>query len=158
MTLDDFVTKCGKSDKTVRSWLEKGYVPGAYIIEDTNSWYIPDSARVPYTKRKPRNGGVGMYKSIAKAVSEGYGVCAELYHNVSQQQFEMYTKQLIDAGIITFYSKDGIIYYETTLKTADFLKMRGKALQNALEGLVEAGVKGAVEGFAACVGAQYHLS
>lgn len=152
MTLDDFAAKCGKRKDTVSSWLKKGYVPGAYFIEATSSWYIPDGARVPYMKRKPKNGGAKMYKSIVKAVSEGYGVCAELY-NITHQRFEVYMNQLIVAGILTSYSEDDIKYYETTLETDNFLKMQGKPLRDFIVRLAEAGSRGATEGFVASIGA-----
>ena len=48
----------------------------------------------PYMKKKPKNGGDAMYKSIANAVSDGCAVFPELY-NMTKQRFDVYINQLI---------------------------------------------------------------
>ena len=146
MTLDSFADYCGKSKKTVEGWLNKNYIPGAYIIEGTHVWHIPDNARSPYMKQKKKNGGAGMYKSIAKAVAAGEGICAELY-KMPQQRFDVYVNQLIDAGIITSYTAEGVKYYETTMDTLNFSK---KSLIS-IEKFIEAGSKGAAQGITEAV-------
>lgn len=145
MTLDSFITQCGKSKDTVLGWLNKNYVPGAYPIEGTDEWHIPDNARTPYTKRKPKNGGAKMYKSLANAVAGGYGICHELY-NLPQQRFDIYVTQLIEAGIITSYIVEDVIYYEPTLETLKFVKMSDKVALDVIAQLLEAGSKGTSQG------------
>lgn len=50
MTISDFATKHTISERTVRVWIEKGYIPGASLAED----YVPASARKPYTKARAK--------------------------------------------------------------------------------------------------------
>lgn len=145
MTLNDFVSKYGKAERTVVGWLNKRLVPGAYILADTQEWYIPEDARPPYMKKKPKNGGDAMYKSIANAVSEGCAVFPELY-NMTKQRFDVYINQLIAAGIITSYIAEGITYYETTFETAKFAKMPNKAAMEIMKQFIEAYNKGTAQG------------
>lgn len=44
MTIKDYSIRYDKSEKTVKQWIQKGYVPGADLEND----YVPDSAKTPY--------------------------------------------------------------------------------------------------------------
>lgn len=145
MTLNDFVAKYEKSERTVMNRLDKRLVPGAYVLEDTREWYIPEDAQPPYMKKKPKNGGEAMYKSIANAVSDGCAVFPELY-NMTKQRFDVYIDQLTAAGIITSYIAEDITYYETTFETAKFAKMPNKAVMEIMKQFIEAYSKGAAQG------------
>lgn len=145
MTLSSFATKYDKAEKTVVGWLDKQLVPGAHLLENTHEWYIPEDARPPYMKKKPKNGGTAMYRSIANAVSDGCAVFPELY-NMSKQKFDVYINRLISAGIITSYIAEDITYYETTFETAKFLKMPNKAVIEVISQFIEAHSKGTAQG------------
>lgn len=145
MTLHDFAVKVKKTDKTVADWLDRHLVPGAYALEGSHEWYIPEDARPPYMKTKPKSGGDAMYKSIANAVSDGCAVFPELY-NMTKQRFDVYIDRLIAADIITSYTTEGITYYEATLQTAKFAKMTNNAAMIFLKECLEVCSKGAAKG------------
>lgn len=42
MTLSDFAARYDKTEKTVEGWLNKQLIPGAYVLENTSEWYIPE--------------------------------------------------------------------------------------------------------------------
>ena len=52
MTVQEFAAKCETTEATVVKWLEAGYVPGTTKVDGV--FYIPQSARKPYTSWKPR--------------------------------------------------------------------------------------------------------
>ena len=87
-----------KNESTVIKWIKDGYIPGAYINEESNEYFIPDLARPPYTKARAKTTNA-IYKSIVKACINREGVCAKLY-KLNEVEFQVYIKDLADAGYI----------------------------------------------------------
>ena len=70
MTISDFATKHTISERTVRVWIEKEYIPGANLNEDC----VPASARKPYTKARAKTSDA-IYCSIVNASRNHFGQC-----------------------------------------------------------------------------------
>lgn len=115
MTIEEFMSNNNiKKRQTVIGWIEKGYIPRAEI--DKN--FIPDSARVPYTKARART-AKGIYNSIVQATNKREHVMAKLY-NLSEDEFNGYIERLIAADLIVKRVNDGITYYDATLQGASY--------------------------------------
>ena len=116
MTIKEFAEKCGKGSKTVRTWIEKGYLPGANADED----YIPDFAREPYTLARAKK-GQALIKSILKACNDEKAIFPEIFH-ISVDHFNVLITSLIQEGLITAYKVDLATYYVITNKGSQELK------------------------------------
>lgn len=122
MNIKEFQKKYDYKIKTIEKWLKKGYIRGAKINKKTGQWEIPKDARPPYTKRG-KVGNIGIHRSIANGVFQKYDVFPELY-GISEKEFNIYIQQMIDKEYIDLYkSDDGIVYYISTLKTKELIKM-----------------------------------
>lgn len=117
MTIEQFMCKNNiKKRQTVINWIEKGYIPKA----DVDRNFIPDSARVPYTKARATTTN-GIYNSIVQATSKREHVMAKLY-NICEDEFNGYIEELINAGLIKKRVTDGVIYYDAPLQSVGYTK------------------------------------
>lgn len=111
MTIDEFAAKKKKSKKTILKWIRDEYLPAASIANN----YVPDSARVPYTKTRAKNANA-IYCSIIKAANECMHVFPKLY-GISQDEFDGYIRRLVETGLIETRISDGVTYYDATIKS-----------------------------------------
>lgn len=141
MNIEEFRIKrhCTENIKTIKNWLEKGYIRGAKKNPKTLEWEIPNEAKPPYTKCGKVK-GAGIYKSIAKGVSQGRDVFAELY-GCSEKEFNIYIKQMIDNQYLEAYENDGITYYASTLNTRKLSKMSKNNINTILMTVIEETLK-----------------
>ena len=107
MTAIEFAEDHSRQPRTVRSWIQKGLIPGAH--DD----YVPGSAREPDTMARARK-GYPLLKRILKACAEGKGVSAEIYQ-ISPEQFQACIDSLIRDGLVIAHEEDGITYYDATI-------------------------------------------
>ena len=114
MTITQFAKINKVSEKTVRDWIAKGYIPGA----DESS--VPDFARRPYTKTRAKKGDA-IIKSILTACNNKYGICADLY-GISSAEFNTYIQSLLKSGYINQSKDEGLIYYNITADGANILR------------------------------------
>lgn len=55
MTIKEFMNLFDlKNESTVIKWIKDGYIPGAYINEESNEYFIPDLARPHIQKQEPK--------------------------------------------------------------------------------------------------------
>ena len=140
MTIFDFSKKTGKKERTVRHWIEQGYIPGANLDED----YIPDSARPPYTLARAKDSDT-IYCSIVTASMKQFHVFPALY-NICDDEFNGYIDWLVEAGYIVKRITDGITYYDATIiankfKKTDLLKVIESIISASAEGVTTAMLK-----------------
>ena len=109
MTIVEFADQCGKREPTVRGWIEKGYVPGASIVDD----YVPNSAREPYTSTRAKK-SVAIMKAVLKACNSRRGVVGALF-GMGEEEFLAMMNSLEENGYVYSFSEDGVTYYNTTI-------------------------------------------
>ena len=147
MTITEFMNLFDlKNENTVIKWIEDGYIPGVYKDDESNEYFIPDLARPPYTKARAKTTNA-IYKSIVKACIDRKGVCAKLY-KLNEVEFQIYIRDLSDAGYIHIESHNNIEYYFATNKSKEFLKSTkpqelirsciGLIAENAAKGITSA--------------------
>ena len=115
MTIKDFAKKTGRCEADIKSWIEKGWIPGA------RGDYIPNSARIPYTLRRAKK-VPAIIRSILKACSENKGISAALY-GVSEEAFQAIIASMIKDGLIVGYIEDEVTYYNITYKGDQYRKV-----------------------------------
>lgn len=117
MTIKEFAERNKiKKKETVIKWITDGLIPGANLCED----FVPNSARIPYTKARAKN-SKAIYVSIVKATEKRYHVTADIY-NLSEDEFNGYINRLIEAGLIAERVTDGIRYYDLPLPDKSYTK------------------------------------
>lgn len=110
MTIKEFMRNNGlKNRSTVEKWINDELIPNASIEND----YIPNSARVPYTKARAKK-AESIYRSILKACRERKHVLPQIY-KMSSEEFNQYINQLENAGLINKRTEDGVEYYDISL-------------------------------------------
>lgn len=122
MTIEEFAKRCNKSVKTVKKWIESGYVPSA--VKKDNDYFIPETAREPYTGTRAKTGS-GILKSILIACDKRFWISHFLY-GISDIEFQFYIKQLENRGLISSLFLDGIKYYNITIKGSEYLRNENK--------------------------------
>lgn len=127
----------GISERTVRVWIEKGYIPGASLAED----YVPASARKPYTKARAKTSDA-IYCSIVNASRNHFHVLPALY-GLCEDEFNGYVNRLVEAGYIVRRTTDDVTYYDATpqakhYKKLELLKVLEPAIKAASEGITTA--------------------
>lgn len=127
--------KCKENIKTIKGWLEKGYIRGAKRNPKTNEWDIPSEAIPPYTRCGKVTGG-GIYKSIARGVLNERDVLAQLY-NMPEKRFKEYIKLMLEKDYLKTYECEGITYYIHTFKTQSLLNMPKSDIIKLVEGIAE---------------------
>lgn len=137
MTIDYFTELKGiKKKETVEMWIKKGLIPKASIEDD----YIPDSARIPYTKARAKN-AKSIYYSIISASNKHMHVMPQIY-KISQGEFNHYILELEKANLISRRVEDEVEYYDITFVASQYEK---KELTNLLETIIKAGTQGCTE-------------
>ena len=147
MTILEFQNKCKKSAKTIRRWLELGYIPGAKYSSETGEWMIPSYARPPYTGTRAKT-AQSIYVSIVEASNKRCHVFPELYH-LDSSEFNHYIDELVKAGLICCRTVDGITYYDATLKSHEYAsesktklrKMICECLESISKGVTSAAIE-----------------
>lgn len=110
MTIEKFMQNNKiKKKETVIKWIIEDLIPGARLMDN----YIPDSARVPYTRARARN-VQGIYVSIFNACNKQKHVLPQLY-GICSEEFEHYIVQMEKAGLIERRVTDGITYYDVRI-------------------------------------------
>lgn len=141
MDINGFMRKESiKKEKTVLSWLEKEYIPGAELID--GKWYIPENARKPYTERRACN-GYSIYRSMVKAFAKGKNVVPQLY-NMTTEKFNLYLKTLEEWEFIEKERLDGLIYYNATPKGKEFISFNNSALNKFIQMSISSVSEGAI--------------
>lgn len=134
MTIEKFMeSKNIKNRKKVEKWIENGYIPNASLKKD----YIPDSARIPYTQARARKADA-IYLSIIRASELRYHVIPDLY-SLTQNEFDFYIEQLVQANILAKRVEDEVTYYDITLSKLKYTK-------NMIFELIESVSKATTEG------------
>ena len=109
MTVCQFAEKINKSCKTVNEWITKGLIPGAILEKD----YVPEAARAPYTKARAKT-AKGIYYSMVNATKDLKHIVPSLY-KITQEEFDGYIDDLIEAKLIRKRLEEGVTYYDATL-------------------------------------------
>ncbi len=110
MTIKEFMKNNGlKHRSTVEKWINDELIPNASIEND----YIPNSARIPYTKARAKK-AESIYRSILKACRERKHVLPKIY-KMSLEEFNQYINQLENVGLISRRIEDGVEYYDISL-------------------------------------------
>ena len=133
-----------KSEKTVKSWIKNGLIPGAHINAH-GKWIIPATALPPYTAARAHN-SPGILKSILSGVCKRRQVLPALYH-MSCEEFEVYICELVKCKLITKKTINGIDYYYPTLKGEEYVRDRSgiSGLLKQLAPAIEAAAKGGTD-------------
>lgn len=114
MTIKEFAKRYNVKERIARKWIRCGYIPEANIEND----YIPDSARVPYTKARAKTADA-IYVSIVKASRNRMHVVPQIY-GLTQAEFDGYIRRLEDAGLIVLRVTDNVTYYDATINAINF--------------------------------------
>lgn len=135
MTIETFAEYHNVKDKTVKDWIKKELIPGAILEKN----YIPDSARVPYTKARAQNARA-IYVSIVKGSSNLKHVLPKLY-KICDDEFDGYVDRLEGAGFIQRRVSDGITYYDATIEACKIKEeLILKAVEAVARGVSEGGM------------------
>lgn len=141
ITIEEFAEKKKsevKSIKTIRKWLDNGYIQGA-ALDENGEYQIPDNARCPYTEKRSKSGGTALFKSIAKAYSKGKGVTPQLY-SITQEELDHINKYLIDNGYIAEEHLDGLTYYNITPSGMNYISIRNTEAYRIIRDCVETAI------------------
>lgn len=144
----EFFDRWGKvTDTTFSDWVEKGYLPGVVPTEDGTDWYIPERTWRPYTDARATDVNA-IYTSIVKGCLLQRRPIAEIY-KCSQQEFDIYIDELVQADLIRIEIDGGINYYYATLKSEEYANRSkrelSKFVKSCLSTIIEAGAKGITE-------------
>ena len=107
MTIEEFAKNTGKKESLVIEWIRKGLIPNASV--DNN--YIPDSARLPYTKARAKT-STARYVSMIRATENFYHILPKLY-GICKDEFDAYIERLVEAKLIVRRVTDNVKYYDT---------------------------------------------
>ena len=131
-----------KNIKTVKGWLENGFIIGA-IKDENGVWNIPDLARPPYTKARAKN-TISIYSSIVEACIHRKSVCAKLY-KINENEFKEYILNLQKEGFISIKVVDDIEYYFATTKSEMYLNNK-EGLKKHLKSIYQTTLEAVVQG------------
>lgn len=136
MTFQDFMLKHKlKNSSTVRSWIEKGYIPGA----DYNENFIPDEAKPPYVRAKAKKPGK-IYISIVRAIVNGYRPIPDKYETITEKEFyDIYMASLVSSGIIIAHTDTtlGVTNYYPSEKAMAYVKQNDTNLLSLIKASLE---------------------
>lgn len=124
MKIDTFALQNKVKRKTVEKWIKDDLIPKADLEKD----YIPESARLPYTKARAKN-AKSIYVSMVKAAYSRKHILPVLY-KICDDEFNGYIERLVDAGCIVKRISDDITYYDATLQANE---INQKFILNAIE-------------------------
>ncbi|MBR2372400.1 MAG: hypothetical protein IKA90_05990 [Clostridia bacterium] len=131
MTIEQFAKIKGKKKKLVVSWVKNGLIPGASLEKN----YIPDSARIPYTKARAKT-SKARYVSMVRASEGFYHILPQLY-GICKEEFDAYVQRLVDAGLIARRNTDGVDYYDTVYDSSQTDNFILKAIEKAAKVIIE---------------------
>ena len=119
MTKKEFMKKEKvKLEHTVDKWIQKNLIPGVNPIEMTGELYFPPSARRPYfppwNLRKDQD---AIRSSIVNACLKNTYFTHTTF-GINENEFDFYICQLMKADLIEPVEYDGIVYYNSTLKSS----------------------------------------
>lgn len=115
----EYMKKVGVTKrKYVERWIAQDLIPGVVKGNSFADTQFPNSARRPYCCRylKP---GLSAYKiraHIVKACILRRHITKDICY-ASEEEFNGYIRDLKNAGLISERIEDGIIYYDSTLKS-----------------------------------------
>ena len=151
MTEARFMEMFGVSKRTMANWKKKNWIRGGRYLED-GTYYIPNSARPPYSRRSTRCKYKGMYNSLLNGIRSGKDVFPALY-GITDTMFQAYISYLVEEKYIRPVVEEGITYYIPLEKCVERRGLASSDVKRTLrEGieivspLVEAGARGRSEG------------
>ena len=103
MTEARFMEMFGVSKRTMATWKKKNWIRGG-------RYYIPNSARPPYSRRSTRCKYKGMYNSLLNGIRSGKDVFPALY-GITDTMFQAYISYLVEEKYIRPVVEEGITYY-----------------------------------------------
>lgn len=115
--INQYIKKVGVTKKSyVQKWIDHGQIPGVQKDKDGN-YQFPDSARRPYQSRCNSKSTAKVIRgAIVNACLKRQYISADTF-SLSEKEFDSYVTDLIRAELIVKREEDGIVYYDSTLKS-----------------------------------------
>lgn len=152
LSLNEFKKRVGiTKNKYVQEWLDNNLIPGVITGEKITDAQFPESARRPYRNRWLKAGmdANTIRTHIIKACIKRQLISKEACF-ASKSEFAGFIADLEAAGLLRIRIDDGIKYYDSTLKSDEYIGRSMKELRvfvlEALKAVAEGTAKGAVEG------------
>ena len=145
MSLQEYMRKVGVTKtKYVERWIERNLIPGIEQGESIADTKFPDSARRPYCEGslKPELSADKIRAHIVKACIQRRHITKDTCY-ASQGEFDGYICDLERAGLITKRLEDGIVYYDSTLKSDTYTDKSLQVIRQFVCDAIEAATKGA---------------
>ena len=145
MDMREYVIKVGVTKaKYVEQWIERDLIPGIIRGESLSDTVFPDSARRPYCEGslKPELSADKIRAHIVKACIQRRHITKDTCY-ASQGEFDGYICDLEQAGLITKRLEDGIMYYDSTLKSDTYTGKSLQVMRQFVCDAIEAATKGA---------------
>ncbi len=132
MTIKEFAENCNVTEKTVKSWIENGYIT-ASPPNESGERFIAEYMRAPYTEAKAKKQDA-IYKSILNGLNMRKNVFPKLY-GISKEDFESIIRDLQNNGLINEKCIDGYTYYDITFKGIEYKDKTKTQIMNLLTGV-----------------------
>ena len=133
MNMKEYMKKVGVTKaKYVEQWIERDLIPGIIRGESLSDTVFPDSARRPYCEGSLKPELCIQRRHITKDTCYA-----------SQGEFDGYICDLEQAGLITKRLEDGIMYYDSTLKSDTYTGKSLQVIRQFVCDAIEAATKGA---------------
>lgn len=145
MSLQEYMRKVGVTKtKYVERWIERNLIPGIEQGESLADTQFPDSARRPYCEGslKPELSADKIRAHIVKACIQRRHITKDTCY-ASQGEFDSYICDLERAGLITKRLEDGIVYYDSTLRSDTYTGKSLQVIRQFVCDAIEAATKGA---------------
>ena len=145
MSLQEYMRKVGVTKtKYVERWIERNLIPGIEQGESLADTQFPDSARRPYCEGslKPELSADKIRAHIVKACIQRRHITKDTCY-ASQGEFDGYICDLERAGLITKRLEDGIVYYDSTLRSDTYAGKSLQVIRQFVCDAIEAATKGA---------------
>lgn len=147
MTIEEMMKKTGAKKKTVQTWLKNREIPGAEPLDD-GTWYIPESARRPYHPHCGAGSSLrAIHTSMVNACLKGCHFTYKTY-GLSRDEFDACIGRLERADLLEVHLRDGIPYYDPTLKSMGMAEAPLAKLQKFVAQCLGEVAKGAAYGVA----------
>lgn len=144
INLREYMSKVGVTKaKYVEHWIELDLIPGIIKGESFTDTKFPDSARRPYCdgSLKSELTADKIRAHIVKACIQRRHITKDTCH-ASLGEFEGYIYDLEKAGLISKRIEDGIVYYDSTLKSDTYTGKNLSAIRQFVCDTMEAAAKG----------------
>lgn len=117
LDINQYMEKVSVTKKSyVQKWIDHGQIPGVQKDKDGN-YLFPNSARRPYQSRcTPQSTAKTIRGAIVNACLKRQYISPETFF-LSEKEFDGYVTDLIRAELIVKREEDGIVYYDSTLKS-----------------------------------------